>query len=54
MIGSWEPVTHDAYYEAKKKAGLIGRPEEYSTMRDVEETIDYIAAFKRPDWSVDV
>lgn len=29
VIGSQNPVTHDAYYAAKRAAGLIGPPEDY-------------------------
>ena len=44
---SWEPVTFDAYYEAKKKAGLIGRPEEYMSNLDIaEEDLEAIIAAK--------
>jgi hypothetical protein len=47
-LGSWEPVVHDAYYEAKKKAGLIGPPEQYETSSLSDEAINnYIES-----WSV--
>ena len=53
MIGSWEPVTHDAYYQAKRDSGLIGRLSEYSSDSDIEATIDYLADIE-PEGSLGV
>ena len=53
VLGSWKPVVRDDYYHSKREAGLIGEPHEYSSERAIEETIDFIAAIERPEWSVD-
>lgn len=47
VLGSWEPVTFDAYYEAKKKSGLIGRPEDYMSGQEItEEDLDAMIVAK--------